>query len=103
MLSRDQLLRAAGESGFQAESFEKAHVLVRLLAAVRVRQLSHIGSSCSRHRPACLGGAVTGSRGGGGPPTPAAPTLRTRGSPPHFRSMLHLVAADAPAWGPRSW
>lgn len=35
MLSRDQLLRAAGESGFQAESFEKAHVLVRLLAAVR--------------------------------------------------------------------
>ena len=35
MLSREQLQRAASESGFQVESFEKVHVLVRLLEAVR--------------------------------------------------------------------
>jgi predicted nucleotidyltransferase component of viral defense system len=35
MLSRDQLNRTATDSGFQIESYEKAHVLVRLLEAVR--------------------------------------------------------------------
>lgn len=35
MLSRDQLHRAAADSGFQVESYEKAHVLVGLLEAVR--------------------------------------------------------------------
>ncbi len=35
MLSREQLQRAAADSGFQVESYEKAHVLVRLLEAVR--------------------------------------------------------------------
>jgi hypothetical protein len=35
MLSRDQLQRAAAESGFQIESYEKVHVLVRLLEGVR--------------------------------------------------------------------
>jgi hypothetical protein len=30
MLSRDQLQRAAAESGFQIESYEKVYVLVRL-------------------------------------------------------------------------
>jgi predicted nucleotidyltransferase component of viral defense system len=35
MLSRDQLLRAAADSGFPAESYEKAHALVRLLDGVR--------------------------------------------------------------------
>jgi predicted nucleotidyltransferase component of viral defense system len=35
MLSREQLQRAAADSGFQIESYEKAHVLVRLLEAVR--------------------------------------------------------------------
>ena len=31
MLSRDQLQRAAAEAGFQVESYEKVHMLVRLL------------------------------------------------------------------------
>jgi predicted nucleotidyltransferase component of viral defense system len=35
MLSRDQLQRAAAESGFQIESYEKVYVLVRLLEGVR--------------------------------------------------------------------
>jgi predicted nucleotidyltransferase component of viral defense system len=35
MLSREQLRRAAADSGFQVESYEKVHVLVRLLEAVR--------------------------------------------------------------------
>ena len=35
MLSREQLQRAAADSGFQIESYEKVHVLVRLLEAVR--------------------------------------------------------------------
>jgi hypothetical protein len=35
MLSREQLQRAAADSGFQVESYEKVHVLVRLLDAVR--------------------------------------------------------------------
>jgi predicted nucleotidyltransferase component of viral defense system len=35
MLSREQLQRAAAESGFQLEPYEKVHVLVRLLEAVR--------------------------------------------------------------------
>jgi len=35
MLSREQLQRAASDSGFQVESYEKVHVLVRLLEAVR--------------------------------------------------------------------
>jgi predicted nucleotidyltransferase component of viral defense system len=35
MLSREQLQRAAADSGFQVESYEKVHVLVRLLEAVR--------------------------------------------------------------------
>jgi hypothetical protein len=35
MLSREQLQRAAADSGFLVESYEKAHVLVRLLGAVR--------------------------------------------------------------------
>lgn len=35
MLSREQLQRAAANSGFRLESYEKAHVLVRLLEAVR--------------------------------------------------------------------
>ena len=33
MLSREQLQRAAADSGFQVESYEKVHVLVRLLEA----------------------------------------------------------------------
>ena len=35
MLSREQLQRAAADSGFQVESYEKVHVFVRLLEAVR--------------------------------------------------------------------
>jgi predicted nucleotidyltransferase component of viral defense system len=35
MLSREQLQRAAADGGFQVESYEKVHVLVRLLEAVR--------------------------------------------------------------------
>jgi len=35
MLSREQLQRAAADSGFQVESYEKVHVLVRLLEAIR--------------------------------------------------------------------
>lgn len=35
MLSREQIQRAAADSGFQVESYEKVHVLVRLLEAVR--------------------------------------------------------------------
>jgi predicted nucleotidyltransferase component of viral defense system len=35
MLSREQLHRAAADSGFQVESYEKVHVLVRLLEAIR--------------------------------------------------------------------
>jgi predicted nucleotidyltransferase component of viral defense system len=35
MLSREQLQRAAASSGFQVESYEKVHVLVRLLDALR--------------------------------------------------------------------
>jgi predicted nucleotidyltransferase component of viral defense system len=35
MLSREQLQRAASDSGFQVESYEKVHVLVRLLEAIR--------------------------------------------------------------------
>ncbi len=35
MLSREQLQQAAADSGFQVESYEKVHVLVRLLEAVR--------------------------------------------------------------------
>ena len=35
MLSRDQLQRAAAEAGFQVESYEKVHMLVRLLEGVR--------------------------------------------------------------------
>ena len=35
-ISRDQLQRAAALSGFPAESYEKVHVLVRLLEAVRM-------------------------------------------------------------------
>lgn len=35
MLVREQLQRAAADSGFQVESYEKAYVLVRLLEAVR--------------------------------------------------------------------
>ncbi len=35
MLSREQLQRAAAESGFALESYEKVHVLVRLLDAIR--------------------------------------------------------------------
>jgi hypothetical protein len=35
MLSREQLQRAAADSGFQVESYEKVHVLVRLLEAMR--------------------------------------------------------------------
>lgn len=34
MLSREQLQRAAAESGFLVESYEKAYELVRLLEAV---------------------------------------------------------------------
>ena len=34
-LSREQLQRAASDSGFQVESYEKVHVLVRLLEAIR--------------------------------------------------------------------
>ena len=36
MLSREQLQRAAANSGFQVESYEKVHVLVRLLEAIRM-------------------------------------------------------------------
>lgn len=39
MLSRSQLEQAAADSGFQVESYEKAHALVRLLAAVRAHPL----------------------------------------------------------------
>ncbi len=35
MLSREQLQRAASESGFQVEMYEKVHVLVRLLNTLR--------------------------------------------------------------------
>lgn len=35
MLSRGQLQRAAADSGFQVESYEKVYVLVRLLEALR--------------------------------------------------------------------
>jgi predicted nucleotidyltransferase component of viral defense system len=35
MLSREQLQRAAADGGFQVESYEKVHVLVRLLEAIR--------------------------------------------------------------------
>ncbi len=35
MLSREQLQRAAAESGFALESYEKVHVLVRMLDAIR--------------------------------------------------------------------
>jgi predicted nucleotidyltransferase component of viral defense system len=35
MLSREQLQRAAADSGFQLESYEKLHVLVRLLEGIR--------------------------------------------------------------------
>lgn len=35
MLSREQLQRAAADSGFQVESYEKVYMLVRLLEAVR--------------------------------------------------------------------
>lgn len=35
MLSREQLQQAAADSGFQVESYEKVHVLVRLLEAIR--------------------------------------------------------------------
>jgi len=35
MLSREQLQRAAADTGFQVESYEKVYVLVRLLEAVR--------------------------------------------------------------------
>jgi predicted nucleotidyltransferase component of viral defense system len=35
MLSREQLQRAVADSGFQIESYEKVHVLVRLLEAIR--------------------------------------------------------------------
>ncbi len=35
MLSREQLQRAAAESGFALESYEKVRVLVRLLDAIR--------------------------------------------------------------------
>ena len=35
MLSREQLQRAAADSGFQVEPYEKVHVLVRLLEAMR--------------------------------------------------------------------
>lgn len=35
MMSPDQLQRAAAESGFQLETYEKVHVLVRLLESVR--------------------------------------------------------------------
>jgi predicted nucleotidyltransferase component of viral defense system len=35
MLSREQLQRAAADSGFQIDLYEKAHALVRLLEAVR--------------------------------------------------------------------
>ena len=35
MLSREQLQRAAADNGFQVESYEKVHVLVRLLEGVR--------------------------------------------------------------------
>jgi predicted nucleotidyltransferase component of viral defense system len=35
MLSREQLQQAATDSGFQVESYEKVHVLVRLLEAIR--------------------------------------------------------------------
>jgi predicted nucleotidyltransferase component of viral defense system len=35
MLSREQLQRAAADRGFQLESFEKVHVLVRLLESMR--------------------------------------------------------------------
>jgi predicted nucleotidyltransferase component of viral defense system len=39
MLSRGQLQQAAADSGFQIESYEKVHVLVRLLEAVRMHPL----------------------------------------------------------------
>lgn len=35
MLSREQLQRAAGEAGYQVESYEKGYMLVRLLDAIR--------------------------------------------------------------------
>jgi len=35
MLSREQLQRAAADGGFQVESYEKVHMLVRLLEAIR--------------------------------------------------------------------
>jgi hypothetical protein len=35
MLTREQLQQAAVEDGFQVESYEKVHVLVRLLEAMR--------------------------------------------------------------------
>lgn len=35
MLSREQLQQAAADGGFQVESYEKVHVLVRLLEAIR--------------------------------------------------------------------
>jgi predicted nucleotidyltransferase component of viral defense system len=35
MLSREQLQRAAADSGFQVESYEKVYMLVRLLEAIR--------------------------------------------------------------------
>jgi hypothetical protein len=46
MLSREQLQRVAADSGFQVESYEKVHILVRLLEAVR-RCRDNILAACS--------------------------------------------------------
>ena len=63
MLSREQLQRAAADSGFQVESYEKVYVLVRLLEAVRThrflgpRMALRDGSQPVRPRPSTpLGG-----------------------------------------------
>lgn len=51
MLTREQLQQAAGEGGFQVESYEKVHVLVRLLDAMRAHPF--LG-----HRMALKGGTA---------------------------------------------
>jgi hypothetical protein len=75
MLSREQLQRAAADSGFQVESYEKAHVLVRLLDAVRTECKLKLCPSLKKPSSASL---------------PSAPMARDTGSNPVAVSKSHV-------------
>ena len=109
MLSREQLQRAAADSGFLVESYEKAHVLVRLLGAVRThpflgpRMALKGGTARPRATP-----VRSGERGPPGSWFSTSTSSPPESSPPSSRAARAAMSSTpescfaATAWTPRS-